>query len=74
MIPNRAIQISTQKGDIIFDPFGGGGSTFQEAQFLERYWLGSEITTIDPIIERMETRFPKSTQQEPPEVILKVFR
>lgn len=43
VIPSRAIQVSTNPGDIVLDPFGGGGSTFQEAEKLDRYWIGSEI-------------------------------
>src|SRR2546428_6637824 len=40
MIPSRCIEISTSPKDIVLDPFGGGGSSFEAAQRLERYWLG----------------------------------
>lgn len=53
LIPARALQISTQPGDIIFDPFGGGGSTFQEAEHLGRFWLGTEIGDCAPIVQRL---------------------
>lgn len=74
MIPNRAIQMSTKKGDIVLDPFGGGGSTFQEAQSIERYWLGSEIVSLKPIIERMNIKSPIYSSQDPPEKVLEVFK
>ncbi len=54
LIPARAIQIATQPGDIVFDPFGGGGSTYQEAERLARFWIGSEIGDCAPIQQRME--------------------
>ena len=42
MIPERAILISTDQDDLVFDPFGGGGSTFQAAEMHSRNWLGAE--------------------------------
>ena len=42
-IPARAIEIATDLGDVILDPFGGGGSTYAEAQRRERRWIGSEV-------------------------------
>ena len=44
-IPERAILISTNKGDIVFDPFAGGGISLITAELNERYWLGSELGT-----------------------------
>ena len=73
MIPSRAIQISTNKGDIVFDPFGGGGSTFQEAQKFERFWIGSEIGIITAIEERMNANYPLFKSKEIPEEILIIF-
>lgn len=43
VIPERAILISTKKGDVILDPFAGGGSTLTVAERHERYWIGAEI-------------------------------
>ena len=53
MIPERAILISTQPGDIVFDPFGGGGSTFQAAEKLHRHWIGAELHDAAHIRRRM---------------------
>ncbi len=53
IIPRRAILMSTDPGDVVLDPFGGGGSTYLEAEFNERYWVGSEIGDCTPIIERL---------------------
>lgn len=56
IIPQRAILMSTNPGDVILDPFGGGGSTYLEAELKERYWIGSEIGDCTPIIERLSER------------------
>ena len=53
VIPSRCIEISTNPGDVVLDPFGGGGSTYEAAQRLERFWLGSEIMNCQIIQERL---------------------
>lgn len=54
VIPERAILISTDRGDIVFDPFGGGGSTFQAAERHRRYWIGTELYDSEHILRRFE--------------------
>lgn len=58
MIPGRCIQISTNEGDVVLDPFGGGGSTYEIAQRLKRRWVGSELSTAGAIGERFKEHFP----------------
>ena len=58
MIPSRCIELSTNKGDVVLDPFGGGGSTYEAAQRLGRYWLGAERTTSRAICDRFRRTFP----------------
>lgn len=48
----RVVNVSTQAGDLVLDPFGGSGTTFAVAERLGRYWIGSEIESCDVIIER----------------------
>ncbi|MGH8510233.1 MAG: DNA-methyltransferase [Gammaproteobacteria bacterium] len=43
IVPERAILISTEPGDLVFDPFGGGGSTCQVAEAHHRNWIGTEL-------------------------------
>jgi site-specific DNA-methyltransferase (adenine-specific) len=57
-IPERCIQISTNPGDLVLDPFGGGGSTYISAEHLHRFWLGSEIGPCEPILDRFDREFP----------------
>jgi site-specific DNA-methyltransferase (adenine-specific) len=49
----RVIHMSTNEGDIVLDPFGGSGTTFDVAEQHDRYWLGSEIESCDVIVERL---------------------
>lgn len=53
MIPQRAIEMATNPGDIVLDPFGGGGSTYAVAEKCHRLWIGSELNSYDAIIERL---------------------
>jgi site-specific DNA-methyltransferase (adenine-specific) len=58
VIPQRAIEISSEAGDVVFDPFGGGGATFQAAEMLHRNWIGSELYDCAAIKARFAERLP----------------
>jgi len=49
----RVVNMSTNVGDIILDPFGGSGTTFDVCENSERYWIGIEMESCDVIIERL---------------------
>jgi site-specific DNA-methyltransferase (adenine-specific) len=51
---DRVLDIATQKGDIIFDPFGGSGTTYVAAELTGRRWVGVEMGDINPIVERFK--------------------
>ena len=42
----RIIEASTNKGDIVFDPFCGCGTTIYAAQETERQWIGCDIAIL----------------------------
>lgn len=42
-IPFRLIKLYSYKGDIVFDPFAGAGTTLKVAKYLERNYIGCEI-------------------------------
>lgn len=65
VIPERAILLSTKPDDVVFDPFGGGGSTYQAAEKHERYWIGAEIFDCHHIARRMEEFAPFSVGRSP---------
>jgi site-specific DNA-methyltransferase (adenine-specific) len=49
----RVLAISTEKGDLVLDPFGGGGTTYYASELVERRWIGCEIEDCKPIIDRL---------------------
>lgn len=50
---DRIISMSTNTGDVVFDPFGGSGTTFAVAQLLKRRWIGSELGNCEIIKQRI---------------------
>jgi site-specific DNA-methyltransferase (adenine-specific) len=52
---NRVVQLSTRPGDIVLDPFGGSGTTYQVCEHTGRHWVGIELSNSDVIIERLES-------------------
>jgi len=52
---NRVVQMSTHEGEIVLDPFGGSGTTFDVCERSNRYWIGIEKESCDAIIERLST-------------------
>ncbi|MBM3563250.1 MAG: site-specific DNA-methyltransferase [Alphaproteobacteria bacterium] len=48
----RIISASTNKGDVVFDPFCGCGTTIYAAQELERKWIGCDIAILSVKIMR----------------------
>lgn len=49
---DRVIEMSTKEGDLIFDPFGGSGTTYVIAEIKNRKWVGSEIDNCEIIKDR----------------------
>lgn len=49
---DRIIEMSSNEDDIIFDPFGGSGTTYAVAEIKRRKWIGIELGPIDEIIDR----------------------
>lgn len=43
-LPSRSIVVSTNKGDLVFDPFGGSGTTATVAKALGRNFLTCDIS------------------------------
>ncbi|SDU63468.1 DNA-methyltransferase [Desulfobacula phenolica] len=49
---DRIIEMSSNKGDVVFDPFGGSGTTYVVSELKERKWIGVEVGPINGIIDR----------------------
>lgn len=52
---DRVLDISSQEGDVVFDPFGGSGTTYIAAELKGRRWLGIELSTCQDILHRFAT-------------------
>ncbi|MCH7500579.1 MAG: site-specific DNA-methyltransferase [Nitrospinae bacterium] len=55
LFPREAIKCFTQPGDLVIDPFMGGGTTIVEAQSLGRKSLGSDINSLAVFISKVKT-------------------
>ena len=55
----RMIKASSNEGDLVLDPFCGGGTTLDAAQALKRHWIGIDMTilALDPIKHRLKDRY-----------------
>lgn len=53
-ILDRVVEMSTVRGDLVFDPFGGSGTTFAVCERKGREWLGTEIDFAKEIVDRLE--------------------
>jgi len=53
-ILDRVIEMSTIRGDLVLDPFGGSGTTFAVCEKKGREWIGTEIDFAEEIIDRLE--------------------
>lgn len=49
----RVLEIASEPGDLVLDPFGGGGSTYAAAEEMHRHWIGVEVGDCDPIVSRL---------------------
>jgi site-specific DNA-methyltransferase (adenine-specific) len=49
----RIIEMSTQPGDVVLDPFGGSGTTYAVCEQRHRHWIGVEIESPRAIRERL---------------------
>lgn len=49
----RVLAISTEPGDLVFDPFGGSGTTYAAAEEMGRHWVGIEMGDTEPIVRRL---------------------
>jgi site-specific DNA-methyltransferase (adenine-specific) len=50
---DRVVELSTEVGDVVLDPFGGSGTTFAVCGKKGRRWIGIEIESTEVIIERL---------------------
>lgn len=53
---SRIIRASSNEGDVVLDPFAGGGTTLEAAELLNRQWVGVDIwdKAHETVVERLE--------------------
>ncbi len=61
-ILKRIIAVSTNKNDIVFDPFSGSGTTAAASYMLERNYAGIDIS--EEYVERSKKRLQKLKEQK----------
>lgn len=50
---DRVLDIATNEGDVVLDPFAGSGTTLAACELRGRRWLGIEIGDCEPIVDRI---------------------
>lgn len=51
---DRVIEMASKEGDLVFDPFGGSGTTYAVSEIKGRRWIGCEIGPCEAIQERFK--------------------
>lgn len=57
-ILDRVVEMSTEPGDLVLDPFGGSGTTYAVCELRDRRWIGMEIGDVEPIRQRLDGAVP----------------
>lgn len=55
LFARAVIELFTDKGDVVFDPFMGGGTTVVEASAMGRHAIGSDINTLAVYVSKVKT-------------------
>lgn len=72
-IPERAILMASDPGDIILDCFAGGGSTLHAAHITNRSWIGADLGDTTAALRRLATFIGTQEELEPSCKILNCF-
>lgn len=51
---DRIIELASNEGDLVLDPFGGAGTTYIACEIKKRKWIGVELGPLDEIIQRFK--------------------
>ncbi|MEP0006313.1 MAG: site-specific DNA-methyltransferase [Balneola sp.] len=52
---DRIIEMATEEDDLVFDPFGGAGTTYIVSELKNRKWIGVELGPVKDIIDRFDS-------------------
>jgi len=73
LVPERAILLATNPGDVVLDCFAGGGSTLHAAEQLGRNWIGIDIASCKSTLRRIKTFMDPHEKVMPPKGIQACF-
>jgi len=51
---HRVIDMASEEGNRILDPFGGAGTTYAACEIMNRSWVGIELHDCSPILDRLD--------------------
>jgi len=71
-IPERAILMASNPGDVVLDCFAGGASTLHAAHFAGRYWIGADLGNLTGALRRLGTIIGKN-EESPCHKVLSCF-
>jgi DNA modification methylase len=54
-LPHKLVALTTRKGDMVFDPYSGGGTTGLECLVLERHFVGYDLNPFAILISKVKT-------------------
>lgn len=52
---DRVVELTTEPGELVLDPFGGSGTTFAVCERKGRRWIGVELDHAEVIIDRIRS-------------------
>ena len=52
-ILERVVEMSTEPGDFVLDPFGGSGTTYAVCEQKNRRWIGIEMGDVTSVWDRL---------------------
>jgi site-specific DNA-methyltransferase (adenine-specific) len=66
----RIIRASSNEGDVVLDPFMGGGTTIAVADRLKRQWLGVDQSPMAVKVTELRLQKQKCFAEKTPEKVL----
>ena len=51
---DRIVELASDAGDLVFDPFGGSGTIYVVSEIKKRRWIGIELGPVNDILNRFE--------------------
>ena len=52
---DRIVEMASDEGDLVFDPFGGSGTTYVVSEIKKRRWIGIELGPVEDIVRRFDS-------------------